>query len=141
MLIRCLIRCQGSNLSVSFYEILRRLLAPTQPTHPADVSCLAIPMQDGQLVIDPTIDAWEHSGIYPQGYNPSPTREGGRPEDVQSPWYLSLGGGRCFSCSQLQWVPYLEVLLAQFLAGLATRIPSTFAGTSACDNRKSPPVG
>ena len=46
-------------------EILRRLLAPTQPTHSAVVSCPAIPIQDGQLVVDPTIDAWEHIGIYP----------------------------------------------------------------------------
>ena len=63
------------------YEILRRLLAPAQPTHPADVSCHVMPKQDEQLVIDPTIDAWEHTGIYPQGYNPPPTREGGRAED------------------------------------------------------------
>ena len=36
------------------YEILRRLLAPAQPTHPADVSRPAMPKQDGQLVIAPT---------------------------------------------------------------------------------------
>ena len=66
------------------YEILRRLLSTPQPTHSADVSDPYLPRQEGQLVIDPTIDAWEHSGIYPQGHNPPRTREGGHPGNAQS---------------------------------------------------------
>ena len=53
------------------YSILRRLLlmpqtttAPTVPTPASQAAC-------GGLVIDPTIDASEHTGVYPQGFQPS----------------------------------------------------------------------
>ena len=62
------------------YDILRRLFPPNINCPAANISDSHAPRQEGQLVFDPTIDAWEHKGIYPQGYAavsagnvPSPT--------------------------------------------------------------------
>ena len=56
-------------------SILRRLLLTPQtmaaPTDRAPDGHEA----NGGLVIDPTIDAWEHTGVYPQGFQP--TTQGG----------------------------------------------------------------
>ena len=50
------------------YDILRRLLSPNTPHSATNSSDLHVPRPGGQFVFDPTIDAWEHTGIYPQGY-------------------------------------------------------------------------
>ena len=63
------------------YEILRRLLAPVLQGQSANISGPHVLRQERQLVIDPTIDAWEHSGIYPQGFTAVSTWEGGLPSD------------------------------------------------------------
>ena len=57
------------------YEILRRLLVPAQSTCPEEEPSQARSSQEGRLVFDPTIDAWEHTGFYPQGYNPPQIRD------------------------------------------------------------------
>ena len=50
------------------YDILRRLLSPNPLQSATSSSDVQVPRPDGQFVFDPTIDAWEHTGIYPQGY-------------------------------------------------------------------------
>ena len=66
------------------YEILRRLLAPVQTTCTNEVPRHEGSKQDGQLIVDPTIDAWEHTGIYPQGYTPPQIQTPHRSEDTQA---------------------------------------------------------
>ena len=53
------------------YEILSRLLAPAQTSVPRTGHHINGPSEDARLVVDPTTDAWEHTGIYLQGYAPS----------------------------------------------------------------------
>ena len=69
------------------YSILRRLLFPLQPlTAPADSApCAqeASSSSEGGLVIDPTIDAWEHTGIYPQGFQPAAQSNSGTIANLQ----------------------------------------------------------
>ena len=76
-------RMSREQLVSLLYEILRRLLASAHPTSPAEVPCHETSNQNGQLIVDPTIDAWEHTGIYPQGFTPPQMREAGRPEGTQ----------------------------------------------------------
>ena len=59
----------GEQLASLLYQILSRLLPPSQG-HQAELTARDSnrPAATGQLVVDPTIDAWEHTGIYPQGY-------------------------------------------------------------------------
>ena len=52
------------------YSILRRLLPVSQATTASTDPGPAGKAVDGGLVIDPTIDAWEHTGVYPQGFQP-----------------------------------------------------------------------
>ena len=52
------------------YEILRRLLGAAQPTCPEEEPSHSSSSQEAWLVVDPTIDASNHTGFYPQGYNP-----------------------------------------------------------------------
>ena len=52
------------------YEVVRRLLTPVPTASAADERRHEPSSQDSQLIVDPTIDAWEHTGIYPQGYTP-----------------------------------------------------------------------
>ena len=57
------------------YSILRRLLlTPQTMAAPTDRAPAGQEPNRG-LVIDPTIDAWEHTGVYPQGFQP--TTQGG----------------------------------------------------------------
>ena len=69
------------------YSILRRLLFPPQPfTAPADSAPgvqEASSSSEGGLVIDPTIDAWEHTGIYPQGFQPAAQSNSGTIDNLQ----------------------------------------------------------
>ena len=69
------------------YSILRRLLFPLQPlTAPTDSApCAqeASSSSEGGLVIDPTIDAWEHTGIYPQGFQPAAQSNSGTIDNLQ----------------------------------------------------------
>ena len=53
------------------YSILRRLLLMPQTTTAPTDPVPAGQAVEGGLVIDPTIDAWEHTGVYPQGFQPS----------------------------------------------------------------------
>ena len=57
------------------YSILRRLLLTPQTMAAPTDRAPAGQEADGGLVIDPTIDAWEHTGVYPQGFQP--TTQGG----------------------------------------------------------------
>ncbi len=51
------------------YQILNRLLSPSQMSQAErTVQASSIPTGEGRLVVDPTIDAWEHTGVYPQGF-------------------------------------------------------------------------
>ena len=69
------------------YSILRRLLFPLQPlTAPTDSApCAqeASSSSEGGPVIDPTIDAWEHTGIYPQGFQPAAQSNSGTIDNLQ----------------------------------------------------------
>ena len=69
------------------YSILRRLLFPPQPlTAPAESAPgvqEASSSSEGGLVIDPTIDAWEHTGIYPQGFQPAAQCNSGTIDNLQ----------------------------------------------------------
>ena len=126
------------------YEILRRLLSPGQPPYPADAPCHATPKQDGQLVIDPTIDAWEHTGIYPQGYNPPSTREFGRSEDARSSSVPRFGGPTwdmgAMPVSAAVGAIFGGLSLHCIQQALATWIPSIYSRSSDFDNCKSPSV-
>ena len=59
------------------YSILRRLLFTPQPLAAPTDSTPCAQEAEGGLVIDPTIDAWEHTGIYRKASNqlPKVTRE------------------------------------------------------------------
>ena len=57
------------------YSILRRLLLTPQTMAAPTDRAPAGQEAGGGLVIDPTIDAWEHTGVYPQGFQP--TTQGG----------------------------------------------------------------
>ncbi len=74
------------------YSILRRLppvlQATTAPTDPGPDGKAA----DGCLVIDPTIDAWEHTGVYPQGFQPSPPTGCGYIENLHARPMPQFGG-------------------------------------------------
>ena len=53
------------------YSILRRLLLMPQTLAAPTDSAPRAQEADKGLVIDPTIDAWEHTGVYPQGFQPA----------------------------------------------------------------------
>ena len=59
------------------YSILRRLLLLPQTLAAPTDSAPRAQEADGGLVIDPTIDAWEHTGVYPQGFQPTAQGDSG----------------------------------------------------------------
>ena len=65
------------------YSILRRLLFPQQPLAALTDSAPCAQEAEGGLVIDPTIDAWEHTGIYPQGFQPAAQSDSGTIDNLQ----------------------------------------------------------
>ena len=74
------------------YSILRRLLLMPQTTTAPTDPLPAGQAVDGGLVIDPTIDAWEHTGVYPQGFQPSTPRGCGSIDNLHTRPIPQFGG-------------------------------------------------
>ena len=66
------------------YSILRRLLLMPQPLAAPTDSTPCAQEADGGLVIDPTIDAWEHTGTYPQGFQPAAQGDSGTIDNLHT---------------------------------------------------------
>ena len=119
-------------------SILRRLFAPTQTGHPTGAPRPAETEVEGQLVIDPTIDASKHTGFFPQGFHPSPPRGGGCLENVQTRPMPQFG------CPSVNSIPSATSSSGTFIGAplyclqqaVATRLSCSCAGagSSASDN-------
>ena len=74
------------------YSILRRLLLTPQTMAAPTDRAPAGQEADGGLVIDPTIDAWEHTGVYPQGFQPTTQRGYGSIDNLHTRPTPQFGG-------------------------------------------------
>ena len=128
------------------YDILRRLFPPNITCPAANISDSHAPRQEGQLVFDPTIDAWEHTGIYPQGYTAVSAGTGCSPTDPSAsavPQFgrpgldatatsaaplggAILGGPPCTAFSR-PWQP-------GYPSPQSVSMPPMMAGASQCDD-------